>query len=90
MGAWRNQYRDAAGSQRGGKARSLGLAGKIAIENVAGEHDRVDRVRANELGKAVDLASEIFASLRPTTAVLDVLEAWRQVDVRAVEDPHDE
>ena len=90
VGARRDQHGDAAGSQGGGQPRGLGLAGKVAVEDIAGQDDRVDPVLADELGKAIDLAREIFASLRPTTAVLDVLEAWRQVDVRAVEDPHDE
>ena len=89
VGSRRDQHRDAAPTQGGGQPGRLGLAGQIAIEDVPGKDDNLDPLRANQLGKPVDLAREIFASLRPTTAVLDVLEAWRQVDVRAVEDPHE-
>jgi len=89
VGAGRDQHRHLAGRQRGGQASRFGLPGQVAIEDVAGEDDDLDPVLADELGKAVDLPREVLAPLRPTPAILDVLEAWRQVDVRAVEDPHD-
>ena len=79
-----------AGGQRRGKAGRLRLPGEIAVEDVASKHDGIAAVLAHELGQAIELAREIFAPLRPATAILDVFEAWRHMDVRAVEDPHDD
>ena len=90
MGSRRDEGGDAAGSQGRGQARRLGLAGEVAVEDITGENHGLDAVLAHELGQAIELAREIFAPLRPATAILDVFEAWRHMDVRAVEDPHDD